>query len=132
VRIDEAGFTLIEMLVVLAVTALVVGLSFPALAHLQARQGLRQAEARLETELRQTRARAIARDEQVRFAPSPALLDRGRIELPAGGLIFYRDGSSSGAHVALQAEGATISLAIDPVNGRIGRAPAPGRIGRTM
>lgn len=120
-RTEQAGFTLVEMLVVLAVTALVAGLSFPALERVQAGQQLRQSASRLEAELLQTRARAIALDETLRFAASASLPRDGVTGLPPKGLFFYRDGSSNGAMLSVSMAAGQMRLAVDPATGAVGR-----------
>lgn len=64
-----AGFTLLEMVVVMAVAALLLGLAAPAMDSLVARQRLRSASYDLVSDLTLARSESLKRASQVRLAP---------------------------------------------------------------
>lgn len=109
---DDHGFTLFEMLVVMAITGLVAGIAFPAAER--ALRGLenRTAIASAELALRSQRAAAIRSGRAGRItpaadgkaligAPGPAwpMPDGVTIAMPRQGIAFFPDGSSSGGTV---------------------------------
>lgn len=109
-----AGFTLLEMLVILAVLALVGGIAFPSLDKAMRRQAFQADAVRIETVLRRARAAAIARGTAVRVrageggralageGAAERLAGEGRVTLPLAGVAFYADGSASGGAVTLR------------------------------
>lgn len=109
----RAGFTLLEMLVILAILALVTGIAFPALDKAMRRQAFAEATARVETMLREARARAIGEGAAVRLRAGPGghalaagmrverLPDTAVVRLPSAGLAFFPDGSATGGRVDL-------------------------------
>jgi general secretion pathway protein H len=111
---EPAGFTLLEMLVILAILALVSGIAFPALDKAMRRQAFQADAVRVDTVLRRARAAAIARGTSVRVragegghalageGAAERLAGAARVTLPAAGLAFYADGSASGGAVALR------------------------------
>lgn len=114
------GFTLIEMLVVLAILGLISGIAFPAVERGIARQRFRLAAGEVEAALREGRARAIARGERTRVAP-PAIDAAWRIALPPAGLDFFPDGSSNGGTVTLRAGGGEARFTVVAATGEIRR-----------
>lgn len=100
------GFTLVELLVALAVLALVVGLVVP-----YATGGARRADAA---------ASEIAA--ALRLARSTALREARVVSVSApdrpGAIVFHPDGSSSGGDVTIGA----VTLAVDRLTGRVRRA----------
>lgn len=111
---SSAGFTLIEALVILAVTALVAGLLFPALQQSQRYWDRRAAMSAVSAGLDRARALAIRTGLSARLV----LSDRGdgfsigggpfvqlagdvRLEARPGAVTFYSDGSSSGGRIAV-------------------------------
>lgn len=127
-----AGFTLIEMLVVLAITALVSALAFPALDKAMRGQAFEAAADTLDLGLRQARADAIRTGRPVRFmlgadrhsivrdraAPIPIPGDV-LVTLPTRGIVFFGDGTSSGGGIAIEGTGRTRKLAVDPGSGAV-------------
>ncbi|MGF1604732.1 MAG: prepilin-type N-terminal cleavage/methylation domain-containing protein [Rhodothalassiaceae bacterium] len=135
------GFTLFELLIVLALTALLAGLALPRLGASQDRLRLRQAITQVAGHARTARAAAIAGNQTARLRV--ALVDRqvsvGRgqaYRLPqhltlqvttAAGLadaetalfLFYPDGSASGGRIDLISGSARQGIAIDWLTGRI-------------
>lgn len=113
--IGRAGFTLLELLVVVGLMALVAGLAFPALFALSDAARFASATRLTELSLRQAHADAVRTGRAVRFAvddggralfvshrplsplPAPALA-----EAPADGILFFADGSASGGVVRLR------------------------------
>jgi len=97
------GFTLIEMLVILAITGLIASLTFPAVERGFVRQAFEGAAAQLDGAVRGARADAMRTGRPVAVV-LPADLPAGiTIAAPERALIFYPDGSSSGAALVLNA-----------------------------
>lgn len=117
---ESAGFTLIEMLVVLAILGLISGLTFPAVERAVTQQRFRLAAGAVEAALRSGRASAIARGERTAFA-APELDAGARLALPAEGLVFFPDGSASGGAVTLTAERSTVRFQVVAATGEIRR-----------
>lgn len=113
----EAGFTLLEMLVVLAVTALIASLSWPVLQGALAGQQFRSALATSQADLVQASARAIALDRPVRFVPSGSLDTNIRLAMPDRGITFFPDGSSNGGVLVLSEGRRETRVVVDPVTG---------------
>lgn len=135
------GFTLVELLVVLAMIALLVTLARPMYSAAVPGAKLRAEVLELATNLRQSRHRAITSGQVivVRFdteASSYTIADaitqlsastRLKSLLPAAGrgdekvvqLEFHPDGSSTGASVTLAGSTAAFRLDVDWLTGRI-------------
>jgi general secretion pathway protein H len=136
----NAGFSLLEMLVVLAILALVATVVLPTLVRPS--EGLRlQASAReLIAALRVARAAAISRNIETvltvdvdrrsfasptgasgSFAPEIAaelkVAEPERVSRSRGGLRFYPDGSSTGGDVALSLRGKQARVCVDWLTG---------------
>jgi prepilin-type N-terminal cleavage/methylation domain-containing protein len=121
-RSDARGFTLIEMLVVLAVMGLVSGIAFPAVERSIAHMQFRLAAADIEAGLRAARAAAIAGGAPVAYvAASPG--GNAEVELPRGGLEFYPDGSASGGTVSVTGAKRVVRFAIDGATGIVRQLP---------
>ncbi len=137
---SAAGFTLLEMLIVIAILALATAVMMPVLARPS--DGVRlQATARdLINALRLTRAMAIARDAEIAltidvdrrtftsiairtqsFGPDIAAeLIFAKPEQTArssGGFRFFPDGSSSGGDVHLRLRGREANICVDWLTG---------------
>lgn len=128
----KPGFTLIEMLVVLAVTALITGLAFPALDRSLRGQAFESAAGALELGLRQARADAIRSGRATRFAlgadrrsvvregGAPIELPAAvAISLPTQGITFFGDGTSTGGTIAMTGSGRERRLAVNPGSGAV-------------
>lgn len=131
----EHGFTLIEMLVTLAVAGLIAGIAFPAIDRMIARQDFAATAATLGLALRSARAEAIGDGETVYFALSAdgrsyggrdaeaqQLPDAMTLALPPGGIAFFEDGTSTGGVLLLTGQGASLRLEVNGATGMIGRA----------
>ena len=112
--IGRAGFTLLEMLVVVGLMALVAGLAFPSLFAMAGAARFASATRLTELALRQAHADAVRTGRAVRFAvddggtalfvshrPLTRLPEPARAEAPADGILFFADGSASGGQVRL-------------------------------
>lgn len=107
-RSFESGFTLLEVLVILAILSLIAGIAFPTVEKAMRRQSFVEAAARFEASLHAARAEAIRGDARVRFAVSADRRDfgfRGSVDRLPDGLVadasqgaidFYGDGSATG------------------------------------
>lgn len=110
----DDGFTLLEMLVTLAVLGLAAGIAFPSVEKAMRGQQFASAAAAIDLAVRQARADAVRRGvtQALTAAPGRAGLRRpagdtlpvpagARIEVSGEGVRFYRDGSSNGGSIAL-------------------------------
>jgi general secretion pathway protein H len=127
------GFTLLEMLVVLAVAGLVGGILFPSIERNIDQQRFRMAAQAVETTLRVARAGAIGQGQAKHFAIAP---DQHRYrttgtswnDLPpamvlAGGhsdIGFYEDGTATGGQLVLRdAARRTARFSVDASTGLV-------------
>ena len=131
----DAGFTLVELLVVLAIIGMTLALAMPLLAGRTTGASLKAAVGEIRTALRGARSTAIAEDRPVVFRGDPAggfWLDRRHFTLPAmsGGvaprvtldgaaqIAFYPSGGSSGGRIRLAMGDAGRVITVDPLTGR--------------
>jgi general secretion pathway protein H len=134
-RSTPAGFTLIEMLVVLAILGLVLAIVFPAVEKAMRGQEFATSTMRVELGLRSARADAIRNGRTAGFTAAPdghafaypGEVERvpasSRISLSGRGLRFFADGSADGGAVTLRDGARMRSWTVDPSTGAIGRAP---------
>jgi prepilin-type N-terminal cleavage/methylation domain-containing protein len=128
----DAGQTLIEMLVALAILTLLAGIAAPGIGHLLTRQALVEAQAALTSCVAQARADAVAHSATVQLALAPdgtrLISSAGRPDrpLPAGvsldwpraGVAFHGDGTASGWDGAIHTPGMARRFRIDPQRAR--------------
>ncbi len=121
----RAGFTLLELLVVIAVLALAAVLVVPRLGTATAASAFGAATERALSELRLARGKAIQQRRES-FVTPQELADATGIEVemtPGDGIRFAADGSGSGGRVRLFAGGREASIEVDWLTGRVRRAP---------
>ncbi|MBV8779327.1 MAG: prepilin-type N-terminal cleavage/methylation domain-containing protein [Alphaproteobacteria bacterium] len=130
----ESGFTLMELLVVLAIAALAAAVAMPQLARHLTGPSLDTAAAQLRAALRGARSTAMVEDRAVIFEGDAAggyWLDRRHFNLPSadgrplrvatrGGaqIAFYPSGGSSGGGVVVSGGEASREIAVDALTGR--------------
>ena len=138
----ERGFTLFELLVVLAILSLVVALGTPAFRRALPGLELKSGVESVAAQLREARALAIGRNAEVelvvnldersfRVADEPPLrlapeiginlLTAGQEIIAAriGGIRFYPDGTSTGGGITLALDGRHYRVAVDWLTGRV-------------
>lgn len=147
-----SGFTLIEMIVVLAVVGIIMALALPKLDQGAARRRLAVCAHDLAAALRLSRNRAVAenrptqfvvrdgsygmvdahRSERVPQDVSLMFVDNGEASKPrrAGAIGFYPDGSSTGGGALLGAENVRYLVLVDWLTGNVVIQTEPMRQGR--
>lgn len=129
----ERGFTLLELLVALAIMALITGIGFPALQTRLREAARAQARAELSLAAAQARADALAGAATVRLAPSRdgarliassgrpavALPEGVTVAAPEGGLIFFPDGTARAAAGRVTAGATSDRFQVEAMTGRI-------------
>lgn len=114
----DGGFTLVEMLAVLAITAVVSAVAFPAIERAEKTVALRQTQALLEADLRIARGQALASGAPTRLAigragdvygwqGGPVRRLPGGVRLQAtggGGPGFFADGSARAGVLVLSTD----------------------------
>lgn len=121
-KTDERGFTLIEMLVVLAILGLVASIAYPAVDHAMAGRHFAQAVAGVEGQLHAARASAIASSRPTAFTPQD-VPDDVTLDYVGGSPIFFADGSARGQAVTVGIGQRRQRFAIDADTGEIVRTP---------
>jgi prepilin-type N-terminal cleavage/methylation domain-containing protein len=116
----SAGFTLIEMLVVVAITALIAGIGFPAMERMTQRFAFAHATEQVRLAVREARSRAVKTGEPVRLnlsesmsAQSGAML----FTLPDGGMTFFGDGTATGGDILIRAPSNQTVIRVAKVTG---------------
>ena len=134
-KIGAAGFTLVELLAVLAIVGMALAVAMPLLARHVSGATLNAAASEIRAALRGARSTAIAEDRPVVFQGDPGggyWLDRNHFTLPLmtgaqplrvatrGGarISFYPSGGSSGGRILLISGGGEREIAIDALTGR--------------
>lgn len=128
----ERGFTLMEALVVLAVTALIAGIAFPAVQTANRYWTLRAAFLAVDTAIARTRAAAIRANrtaeitvdtDQRRFAVAGErvqTLPAAVAFLPGSdGIRFFADGSTPGGRIGLSGGSRSVWFTVSPDTGLI-------------
>ena len=129
-RTAPSGFTLIEMLVTLAVLGLVTGLAFPAVDKALSGQRLRLATSDVLAGLALARSTAVRTTTTASFAigrdanhfiasgaPESRLPEAALLSLSTPKLRFYADGTADGGQAQLQIGARTRTIVIDPLSG---------------
>ena len=142
-RRQESGTTLIETLVVVAITTLVSLIALPQLRQSLLVLSQRQAVAVVTARLRLARAQALREDAPIAFAVAPrgdaygviggattptppgvtVSIPRGA-GAPSGRIVFYGDGSASGGAVAISAGRRTFRVYVTPGAGSVAASGA--------
>jgi general secretion pathway protein H len=125
----QYGFTLIEMVVVLAVLGLMLGLVVSRGPAHSRRLDLDATARQVTVSLRLARARAIAENRVVRWEAGPGgfrVDDEAPHLLPAdvrfagaGSIGFAADGSSSGGQITLRGGERQVAIGVDWLTGRV-------------
>lgn len=84
VQVRQNGFTLLELMITVAIVAIVAGIAYPSLQDLLASQRVRAASSALHESLIMTRAEALKRNTAVRLVTS-GLSDGWSVRVTAGG-----------------------------------------------
>lgn len=140
----DAGFTLIEVLVVLAILGLTAGLVATRGPGRNAALDLRAASGEVARAMRLARTQAIAGNAPVPVVLDPAAagyrvgdgpprrlaagIDLSVVAVAGAGLptiLFTPDGSSSGGRVELAAAGRRVQVSVEWLTGRVVVADAP-------
>ena len=129
---SEAGFTLLELLIVVAIAGLVFGMVAIRARAGDPRLALETAATRLRDGLAKARSQAILRDRPVRFVVNtrlPAGVREGFRGAMPHAIIFQGDGSASGGVITLAGKGGQARIAVDWLTGRIRHAEGVGSDG---
>jgi general secretion pathway protein H len=126
---DDAGFTLIEMIVVLGILAAMVGLVLSRAPLHGGRLDLDAAAQEVAESLRLARSQAIAANHAVFWTADPAgfgaegnlphKVNATVIIRDAGAIVFAGDGSSSGGLVFVRSGDRNIGIDVDWLTGRV-------------
>ena len=133
---QRAGFTLIEIAVVLVIIGLTYGLVTPAFTNFIAGTRLESAARQLAMALREARSSAIVSGEALQFAIDPSLpgwrfgdrhgeFDRRvAISLEGGNseIAFYPDGYSTGGRIKLESAGRGRLIELHWLTGRVSQS----------
>jgi general secretion pathway protein H len=127
----QGGFTLVEVLIVLAILALGAALALPVLATRAPGATLAAAAQEVRAALASARSAAIAGDREVTvgggiggYAIDGTRHDLAgaaaiRVEVSGGRLVFFPSGASSGGRVVLKAGRSARELDIEALSGRV-------------
>jgi general secretion pathway protein H len=118
-RSAERGFTLLELLVVVALMALIAAMVLPHFMSAGS-ESARHWAARAADELRAARQQAItmARPVSVPIDPKIAKL-RSLDGADASQVLFFPDGGSTGARLTFELNGRTATVTVDDLTGAV-------------
>lgn len=135
-RDRDGGFTLIEMIVVLAILAIAIGLVVPLFGQRGSGAQLTAAAARVRAIMAEARATAIAENREIVFHGDRSGgywldgrhrgLDAGDLRILTSGqalIAFFPSGGSSGGRVIVQGPYSRREIAVDAVTGRAVASP---------
>ncbi len=127
-RRGSAGFTLIEMIVVIAVMAMIGGLVMMRQPWRSTGLNMDATERALASALRLARSRAIAQDRPVSVVTgaagfsidgaAPWVLPGGEV-MSAGQVVFLPDGGSSGGTITLASKARRVAVTVNWLTGRV-------------
>ncbi len=131
-RRGQAGFTLIEISVVLVIIALAYGLVTPALSNFITATRLESASRELAMALREARSSAIVSGRALVFQIDPAgwrfgdrhgeFDRRVAISLIETEIAFYPDGYSTGGRIKLESDGRGRIIELHWLTGRVSQS----------
>jgi general secretion pathway protein H len=129
----EAGSTLAEALVVVAIAAAISAIAYPNLRQGLAHAAFVQASTGIRADLRMARAQALSTGTTVQIelapdghgygwtpGPQRALLEGLSLTSAGSAIRFYPDGSAAGDALELSNGRAMARYAVDPVTGVVG------------
>ena len=130
---SDAGMTLIEALVVMALMALIATIAFPQMQRMLNVLQLRETTGALMANLRVVRSDSVRGDQDITFSLSPdgksyswsegeVRQVPGPISLKSSSgqtIVFYGDGTTSGGTITASAGGREISVSVDEATGAV-------------
>lgn len=132
----ERGFTLVEMMIALAIASLCAALAFPYFAPRAPGASLGAAAQEVRVALAAARSAAIAEDRDVTFSGGAGFfrIDGVRHELPPfaplaveikgrSGIAFHPSGASSGGRIVVRSASQRREIEIDPLTGHAALLP---------
>ena len=134
-RYRSHGFTLLELLVVLAITGLMISIAMPFTVRTIENAELRADAREVVSDLRQLRQRAIDRQQTIAVGalsenswPSGGRAIRHRAQFVQQGrgraLLFYPDGTSSGGTLRLREGSRSVDVDVAWLSGAITSGPS--------
>jgi prepilin-type N-terminal cleavage/methylation domain-containing protein len=128
-NMNDSGYTLLEVLTVLALTAIIASTALPWLQPSDQRQVRMQAEE-IMSQLRRARLDALKFGEPKKWTADGAAMDIAmKVDLPKESaddrqeITFYPDATATGATVTLQKGTASVAIFVSADGGWIGLSP---------